>query len=215
MKQRYSFGTVLVGKSSLLREGLARILRSAHFRVLASVRCADDLPIGKIHPHQILFLVIRTGDDFCATVEQVGTLRNRHPDGRFAVVADHYPPIELVSAFRAGVTGYFVYDMSSDALVKSIELVMMGETVFPPELLSFVLEPEPNHLLEASLRDANQATPVMAEDEIAPQLSPREQSILRCLVKGEFEQIYRAKNRYRRSDREGSCQGDPPQDPGP
>ena len=185
MKQRYSFGIVLVGKSSLLREGLARILRSAHFRVLASVRCADDLPIGKIHPHQILFLVIRTGDDFCATVEQVGTLRNRHPDGRFAVVADHYPPIELVSAFRAGVTGYFVDDMSSDALVKSIELVMMGETVFPPELLSFVLEPEPNHLLEASLRDANQATPVMAEDEIAPQLSPREQSILRCLVKGE------------------------------
>jgi len=185
MRRRYSVGVILVGKCSLLRDGLARILRSAHFRVLASVRCADDLPISKIHPHQMLFLVIRTGDDFYATVEQVGALKNCHPDGRLAVVADHYQPFELVSAFRAGATGYFVDDMSSDAFVKSVELVMMGETVFPPELLSFALEPEANHLQEAALRDENQAPLVTAEDGIAPQLSPREQSILRCLIKGE------------------------------
>jgi DNA-binding NarL/FixJ family response regulator len=185
MRRRYSFGVILVGKCSLLREGLARILRSAHFRVLASVRCADDLPISKIYPHQMLFLVIRTGDDFYATIEQVGTLKKCHPDGRLAVVADHYQPIELVSAFRAGATGYFVDDMSSDAFVKSIELVMMGETVFPPELLSFALESEANHSHEAALRDGNQAPLVTAEDAIAPQLSPREQSILRYLVKGE------------------------------
>ena len=34
--------------------------------------------------------------------------------------------------FQVGATGYLVSTMSCDAFVKSIELVMMGETVFPP-----------------------------------------------------------------------------------
>ena len=185
MRRRYSFGTVLIGRSSLLREGLARILRSANFRILASVPSADSLLASKIRPHQVLFLVVHTGDDFYATVERVGILRNRHPEGRLAVVADHYRPNELVSAFRAGATGYFIDAMSSDAFVKSIELVMMGETVFPPALLSFALEPEGNHLEEVDFRNDNQSLPVPAEDRIAPQLSPREQSILHCLIKGD------------------------------
>jgi hypothetical protein len=37
MRQRQSFAIILVGKSILLREGLAKILRSANFRILASV----------------------------------------------------------------------------------------------------------------------------------------------------------------------------------
>jgi two-component system, NarL family, nitrate/nitrite response regulator NarL len=185
MRRRYSFGIILIGRSSLLRDGLARVLRSASLRVLAEVPCADGLPISRIHPHQMLFLVVHTGDDFCATVEQVGSLKSRHPNGCIAVVADHYRPIELVSAFRAGATGYFVDAMSSDAFVKSIELVMMGETVFPRELLSFTLEPEANHLEEVILPDGSQVPLVTAEDGTAPRLSPREQSILRCLIKGD------------------------------
>ena len=88
MRRRYSFGTMLIGRSSLLREGLVRILRSANFRILASVPSVDDLLTSKMRPHRVLFLVINTGDDFYATVEQVGILRNRHPEGRLAVVAD-------------------------------------------------------------------------------------------------------------------------------
>ncbi len=185
MRRQYSFGTMLVGKSSLLREGLARILRLANFRILASVPYADDLLISKIQPHQALFLVVHTGDDFYATVKQIGILKDRHPDGRLAVVADHYRPNELVSAFRAGAAGYFADVMSTDVFIKSIELVMMGETVFPPALLSFALEPEANHSEEAALRDDNQALLVRAEDGIAPHLSPREKSILRCLIEGD------------------------------
>jgi DNA-binding NarL/FixJ family response regulator len=184
MRRRHSFGTVLVGKSALLREGVARILCSANFRILASVPRADDLLASKIQPHQGLFVVVHTGNDFDAAVEQIGILKHLHPDGRLAVVADHYWPNELVSAYRAGATGYFVDVISSDAFIKSIELVMMGETVFPPELLSFALQSE-GHLEEAALQDANQAILVRAEDEIAPQLSPREKSILRCLIEGD------------------------------
>jgi two-component system nitrate/nitrite response regulator NarL len=67
-------------------------------------------------------------------------------------VADHYRLGELVSAFRAGANGYFVDVMACDVFIKSIELVMMGETIFPPAFLSFVLDPEGDPLGEAALK---------------------------------------------------------------
>src|SRR3981081_3159168 len=175
MRREQSFAIILVGKSVLLREGLARILHSANFRILASVSCADDLLPSKLQPHQPLFLVVHTGDDFDAAVEQIELPRDQHPGGRIAIVADHYRLGELVSAFRAGANGYFVDIMTCDAFIKSMELVMMGETVFPPAFLSFVLEPEGNRLGQAAPRDENdQAILVGTDDAIAPTLSPRE-----------------------------------------
>src|SRR6266849_8455298 len=185
MRWRQSFATILVGKSILLREGLASILRSANFHILASVSCADDLLASKLQQQQPLFIVVHTGDDFAAAVEQIELFRARHPGGRIAIVADHYMLDELISAFRAGAHGYFVDVMTCDAFIKSMELVMMGETIFPPAL-SFVLDPEGDHLGEAVRGDENnQAILVTTKDALAPQLSPREKSILRCLIEGD------------------------------
>jgi DNA-binding NarL/FixJ family response regulator len=186
MRQRQSFAIILVGKSILLREGLARILRSANFRILASVSCADDLLPSKHQLHPPLFLVVHTGDDFDAAVEQIELFRDQHPGGRIAIVADRYRLDEQVSAFRAGANGYFVDVMACDVFIKSIELVMMGETIFPPAFLSFVLDPEGNRLGQAAPRDENnQPILIGAENTLAPQLSPREKSILRCLIEGD------------------------------
>jgi DNA-binding NarL/FixJ family response regulator len=183
MPKRRSFTTILVGKCVLLREGLARILHSANFRILASVSCADDLLPSKLQLNQPLFLIVHTGDDFGVAVEQIELFRGRHPGGRIVIVADHHRLDELVSAFRAGANGYFVDVMTRDVFIKSIELVMMGGTVFPPAFPSFVLDPEGDHLDEASPHDENnQAILVAAED---PQLSPREKSVLRCLIEGD------------------------------
>src|SRR6059058_1325987 len=186
MRQRQSFAIILVGKSILLREGLARILRSANFRILAAVSCADDLLPSKRHLHQPLFLVVHTGDDFDAAVEQIELFRDQHPGARIAIVADHYRLDELVLAFRAGANGYFVDVMACDVFIKSIELVMMGETIFPPAFLSFVLDPEGDRLGQAAPRDENsKAILIRNENTLAPQLSTREKSILCCLIEGD------------------------------
>ncbi len=186
MRRRQSFATILVGKSILLREGLARILRSANFRILASVSCTDDLLASKLQQHQPLFIVVHTGDDFHAAVEQIEIFRDQHPGGRIAIVADHYRLSELVSAFRAGANGYFVDFMTCNAFIKSMELMMMGETIFPPAFLSFVIDPESGHLYEAVPGDeSNKAILVTTEDALAPQLSSREKSVLRCLIIGD------------------------------
>jgi DNA-binding NarL/FixJ family response regulator len=186
VRRRYSFGTILVGKSGLLREGLARILRSANFRILASVSRADDLPASKAPSCQQLFLLVHTSDHFDTQVKRIELFRSRHPDARIAVVADRYRLDELVSAFRAGANGYFVDVITCDALVKSLELVMMGETVFPPAFLSSAQAPERDHQDETPPGDNNNRTiPITEEDGITPQLSPRERSILNFLIEGD------------------------------
>jgi DNA-binding CsgD family transcriptional regulator len=77
--------------------------------------------------------------------------------------------------------------MTCDVFIKSIELVMMGETIYPPAFLSFVLDPEINQPEDAVPREEQEQMILIAtEDTIEPpQLSPREKSILRCLVEGD------------------------------
>jgi DNA-binding NarL/FixJ family response regulator len=186
MSRRRSFATILVGKSILLREGIARILRSANFRILASVSCADNLPLSKLQQQRPLFLIVHTGDDFDAAIEQIELFRDQYPGGRIAIVADRYRLNELLSAFRAGANGYFADVMTCDVFIKSMELVMMGETIFPPAFLSFILDSGGGRLGQVvSHDDSDEAILVTTKDTIAPQLSPRETSILRCLIEGD------------------------------
>jgi len=184
MTRRHSFATIVVGQNSLLREGVGRILRSANFRIVASVSCADDLLTNKLQTPQPLFLIVHTGNDFDFVLEQIGVFRESHPGGRIAIVADRYRPDELVSAFRAGANGYFVDVMTCDVFIRSIELMMMGETVLPPAFLSYVLNHDGDQLVDAPPRESH-SEPILVDDAIAPQLSPREKLILRCLIEGD------------------------------
>ena len=186
MRRRFASGTILLGKNSLLREGLAKILHSASFRVIASVSCADDLLASKCLPGQLLSLIVHTGDDFDAAIKQVERVRNLHPGGRIGIVTDRYRLEELVLAFRSGANGYFVDVMTCDVFIKSLELVMMGETVFPPAFLSFVLDSASDQSDEASPSNRNNEAIVSdVKDSVLAQVSPREQTILRCLIEGD------------------------------
>ena len=97
-----------------LRDGVARILRSANFRIVASVSCADDFLSSKVQLHHPLFLIVHIGDDFDVVTEQIELLRRSNPGGRIAIVADRYRLKDVASAFRTGANGYFVEVMTSD-----------------------------------------------------------------------------------------------------
>jgi two-component system nitrate/nitrite response regulator NarL len=186
MQSQRFFAIILIGKSILLREGLARILRAAKFRILASVSCADDLRPSKSALHPPLFLIVHTGNDFDSALEQIELFRNRHPDARIAIVADHYRLNELTSAFRAGANGYFVNAITCDRFIRSVELVMMGETIFPPAFLSFILDSSGPYTVEAVANDQDgEPILVATDDATAPLLSPREKMILRYIIEGD------------------------------
>lgn len=182
MRRRQSCEIVLIGKSILVREGISRILHAANFRILLSALSADELP-SALQTQQLLCLIIHNGDSFDAVLDQIRCVKARCPDARIAIVSDHYRQAELVLAHRAGASGYFVNVNSCDAFVKSIELVTMGETVFPPAFLEFALDG--SHEREAAPPlDVEHDTVAAAEASLAPHLSPREKAILSCLIEG-------------------------------
>ncbi len=183
MKRRHSRLTIVVGRNSLRKDGLAQFLRSADFGMVTSVTSADDLCASRTQQSQVLYVIVHTGDDFGAAVEQIEPLRGRYPEGRVVMVADRYRLNELTAAFRAGANGYFVDVTSREVFIKSIELVMMGETVFPPVFPPFAVNSKREH--DNNESDAHNGVTVAPDQQNAPQLSPREKLILRCLVEGD------------------------------
>ena len=131
-------GTVLVGLNVLLREGLARILSAADFRILASASGVDDPVLSSLPQEQPILLIIDVSDDFDAALAQIVTFKHRYPAGRVAVLAHQHQLTHMVSAFRLGANAYMVKVTTCDTFIKSLELVMLGVTLLPPEILTFI-----------------------------------------------------------------------------
>lgn len=182
MRRKHSRFTIVLGRNSLRKDGLIQFLRSADFGTVTSVTRVDDLCASRTQPGEVLYVLVHTGDDFEATVEQIEPLRSRYPNGRVVMVADRYRLNESTAAFRAGANGYFVDVTTPDVFIKSIELVMMGETVFPPAFLPFA-DPKREHNNDGS--EAHNGAAVTPDKNTAPQLSPREKLILHCLIEGD------------------------------
>ena len=131
-------GTVLVGPNVLLREGLVRILSAADFSILASASGVDDPVLSSLPQEQPILLIIDVSDDFDTTLAQIEFFKQRYPAGRVAVLAHQHQLTEMVSAFRLGANAYLVNVATCDTFIKSLELVMLGVTLLPPEILTFI-----------------------------------------------------------------------------
>jgi len=202
-------GTVLVGANVLLREGLARILSAADFRIIASTSCADDHVLSTLQQQQSILLIIDVSDDFEAGLRQIESFKQRHPAGRVAVLADQHQLSEMVSAFRVGANAYLVNVATCETFIKSLELVMLGVTFLPPEILALISHQRARcrngHAADDDADDGradddeggseydeivgtdvgtNKPVP-LAQSADAPRLSARQQSILRILVQGD------------------------------
>lgn len=194
-------GTVLTGANVLLREGLARILSSADFRIIASTLYVTDHVLSSLAPKQPILLVIDVSDDFDSALRQIESFKRRYPDGRIVVLADHYELTEIMSAFRVGANAYLAKVVTCETLIKSIELVMLGVTFLPSEVLTLISDRQAGNRSgdgadggQAEDDDGDEdAEPVGAdvrwvtppEGTHASRLSARQQSILRCLVEGD------------------------------
>jgi two-component system nitrate/nitrite response regulator NarL len=212
--KREPIGTVLVGPSALLREGLARILSTAGFRILASSLGVDDPVLSSIPKEQSILLIIDVSDDFDTALGQIEIFKKRYPAGRVAVLAHQQQLTEMMSAFRVGANAYLIKIATCDTFIKSLELVMLGVTFLPPEILTLIsnrLDRSPNgraagyngHAVgdkddpdgqaddgadDGEMTGAEVGTNEhvqQAKSSYTPQLSVRQQSILGCLIQGD------------------------------
>jgi two-component system nitrate/nitrite response regulator NarL len=204
---RATTDTVLVGQNALLREGLARILGPAGFRIFASASSVDYLIPNSLPQQQPILLIIDVGDDFDIAFAQVKSFKQRYPAGRVAMLAHQRQLRTMMSAFRLGANAYLAKAATCDTLIKTLELIMLGVTFLPPEILSFICHQQDrsraasdsghaaHHINAPDDKDGDAGEMIGTKgetNELVPRdmasltpLSTPQQSILRCLIQGD------------------------------
>ncbi|GEO19048.1 hypothetical protein MAE02_67440 [Microvirga aerophila] len=174
--------TILICKSAMLRIGLKHLLASTCFAVSETV--VDPIPLSPrcSNPGLSLFIV-DASDSSDDVVETIRHLKSQYPDARIVVTADHFDLSFVRQGHDAGVDGFCLTASSRDVLIKSLELVMLGETMLPASLVRSLLQG-----MRSSAGPQLQANRAMAEPNVsgsrASRLSAREAEILGCIMGG-------------------------------
>jgi two-component system nitrate/nitrite response regulator NarL len=176
----------LIGGHCLFSQGLGNLLKSRGIVPTTEVTTAADYlkrlklnghaPAGDAGTDADVALVDACGD-FRAILADVMEIRRLRPKLAIILLTDTFNPKELVDSVQAGVNGYLLKSITADALVYFINLVMIGETVFPSNLAAFLAR--------------DRALPVSGDEELEADvnLSNRERQILDQLVSGSSNKI--------------------------
>jgi DNA-binding NarL/FixJ family response regulator len=185
---RNRFATIVVEPSIFIREGLVRVLGAARFRIVASADCIEDLALESLPQHGSMLLIVGTGENPHAAIRQIELFRKWYPAGRIAVVGGSWELSDIVSVFRTGANACFVELGACDILIKTLELVMLGETVLPSSmLLPYILESSNTPIEPLAAENVGVSTHIDGGD--APHLSARQKCILRYLAEGHSNKL--------------------------
>ncbi|WP_373474806.1 LuxR C-terminal-related transcriptional regulator [Sphingorhabdus sp.] len=169
---------VVVGKNSLAREGLSRILAEENFSVQASVESGTSFLLTNAEDESPnLFILDNSSTDHLES--ELEALNTSFPKSRKVVLSDQFDLEEVVDAFKLGIDGYIVKEISCEALMKSLRLVAMGEKVMPSQLAK--------HL--SGMEDRSQAPQLARNPDVSRILSDREITTLRYLLVGHANKV--------------------------
>lgn len=166
------FRTYVVDVNRLSREGMLRLLADTPFEVVGHGGTLDGLEDAIADADGLDLLLIDVPREDVELRNQLSEVRAERPDLKIVVLTMMAEPRMLVEFFGRGVDGYLLKDISTDALVGSLNLIFAGERVFPSQMIPLILRGVPT-----------MSPPCTAEfDEV--DLSERELHILGCLVEG-------------------------------
>ena len=163
---------VLVGGTGLFRRGIGSFLQDTDFTIAAEYDTAEDCIVAasdRTDPDIILFA---TSGDVDGTRQAIETLDDRFPDTRLIVLSTDLSVDELAATLRAGARGYLLSSISKEAMLHSLTLILLGETVFP------------SGLAQAWMSGGLSASRPAADRSLGRDLTPRESEILDCLTGG-------------------------------
>jgi two-component system, NarL family, nitrate/nitrite response regulator NarL len=156
--------TVLIEANRLFREGLKHLLAGTRFEVGSEFSTVDfALAAGEAGAAPDLVISGQPVKDEA----NLRAIREVFPTARIVVLADDLSVDVLRAAMGGGADGFLIKNVSPEALIQSLQLIMLGEKVFPTNLASMLL-------------DMNAISP----QHSVRGLSPREQEILQSLVTG-------------------------------
>jgi two-component system nitrate/nitrite response regulator NarL len=149
------------------------------------------------------------GVNECAasTNDLVSRVVAKNPDVRAVILTGSHTKSDILPAFVAGACGFLRQDIPSKQLIKSLELVALGQSVMHPHFQQMALtspsgpatasgegdaSPEAIELFPRRPYDASYGLPSSGQagsDEVVKSLSRRELVILRTLTEGASNKI--------------------------
>ena len=175
-----TISTALISDSLLLRSGFEHILRDAPFAIgeVASPTGPKRLEYCALSTALVIIEASQNTDRELEVVKQV---RERSPGARIVALADQFDLRFVRLAHEAGVKGFCLTASGPEVLIKSLELVILGESVLPAAILRSFMDAAPQQR-EQTLRD-DMAEPKLLDPKTC-KLSAREAEVLGCLREG-------------------------------
>lgn len=166
---------VLEDQLRILEPLLALLGASPALEVVGSARSGEEALelLESIHADVILCDLGLPG---ISGIQVIEASKRRRPATEILVFTVFEEEEQVVSAIRAGASGYLLKGASADKIVEAIEEVRAGGTVIQPSLA--------RKLLERFRVPAPAAPAPISPDEMGRSLSPRETEILQLIAKG-------------------------------
>jgi two-component system nitrate/nitrite response regulator NarL len=182
--------TILGCKNSMLREGLRHILSSTRFRLHPENLTCGEITLDDAAQESPLLFILDANLYPAGLAEGIGSLKQQYAQARMVVLSDGFNLEGMKSAFQSGADGYCLATTGCEALIKYLDLVMLGEVVFPSAAFLAAIATQSDELdlsKEASAIkiSALQVAPSSeGHDSPIRTLSSREAEILQCLMQG-------------------------------
>ena len=182
--------TILGCNNAMLREGLKHILSSTRFKLHP-----EDLTRARVRQDQWeltapLLLILDANLYSGELAENIWSLKQQYSHARIVILSDSFDLEDMKSAFQSGADGYCLATTGCEALIKYLDLVILGEVVFPSAaflaaISSLGEEHEPLKEVSAVKASSLQSSPSSEmQDSPIRTLSAREAEILHCLMQG-------------------------------
>ncbi len=125
----------IVESNYLVLEGLKRIFSESAFKVAFECRSVEE--IWELDPpaENIAGLLIDVGQEEYPCDEDIARLRGEFPESRIILMAESSDQVNVAHAIDSGLDGLVLKSRCVEAIVKSLELAMLGERVFPVEAM--------------------------------------------------------------------------------
>lgn len=167
------FNVLVIAENRLTREGLVRLFANTNFRICAQAARFEDLGEHSCEEEKADIALVSIDDRNSDLIEDIKSLRQGLSDTRVALLMDSADIKMMAGYFEAGIDGLLLTDISTEALMASLALILLGERVFPSQLIPLILR-----------GSAGFAPARGALAQQIPPLSDRETQILGCLVEG-------------------------------
>ena len=170
--------TTLICDSFLLRSALENLLRDTPFAISETASVTGPRRVCHCAAGTAL-MIIEASQNTGRVLEVIKQVKGQSPETRIVALADQFNLSFVRTANEAGVTGFCLTTGGPEVLSKALELVMLGESVLPFEVVRSIIDRAPQ---DQSFQGSTAESKLSDLKEC--KLSAREAQILVCLTEG-------------------------------